>query len=153
GQIRRAECRIALAFSPVASSAGSEGGLAQVRAQRIVRAAREAQDVVREVADFLVRFRAGKGRHRTLTPVYDAHENRLAIAAVDPVVVGQVWRTQLRLAAPIAPMACRAVVDEEHAPDAQRLRVGGDRLYRHAADALAQWRLQLAIGALVAREL
>src|SRR4029077_19456949 len=110
-------------------------------------------DVVADVEDRIVGNGARERRHRASAPVQDAGQDCLAVAAIEPVTVGEIRSAQCYVASRASGVACRAVLDEQHSARAQRLWVGGDGFDRLSADAFAQRRFELAVCGLVACEL
>ena len=96
----------------------------------VVRAARQAQHVVRDVAHVLAAaHRRGHRRHLALAALGDGLDDRLRRAAVQPVAVGQV--REALAAARVGAVALRAVVEEQALADAHRAGVLGQLLGRH----------------------
>src|SRR5437762_12739615 len=89
-----------------------EKPLAELSPQRVVRSSGQTRDVVRELFDFDVRDRSSECGHRAASPFGDARQDRVAVAAIERIAVGEIGRTQRAVAAGVAAMARGTVLDE-----------------------------------------
>ena len=133
GQVGRAHGVVALAVHAVAGCAGTVLGLAQLCAQRVVRAARHAQHIVRHVAHVIGRAHGGgHGGHVAGPALHQAGFDRLGRAAIQPIGIGQVG--EALAAACIRAVALGAVVHEQTVTNGQGLRVLGHFFGWHARE-------------------
>src|SRR4051812_5419814 len=122
GQVGCAEHRVAFSFGAMAGGAGGlERLLATRRADRIMRAAGERQDIVSRVPGPFVAERRAESGHRAVASVEDALLDELRLSAIKPVAVGEIRKAFT--AARIGRMALRAVVQEQFLSDGASLRV------------------------------
>ena len=126
-QVRGAERSVARACGSVTRNADfAIGFLAPGGTQAVVGQPGQRHHVVRDVLGLLLAERGAQGRHDANAAVRDGSLDDLRLAAIEPVLVGQV-RESLA-AAGIRRMALGAMVEEQLLADRARGRVGGERL-------------------------
>mmetsp|Transcript_61804 Transcript_61804/g.146226 ORF Transcript_61804/g.146226 Transcript_61804/m.146226 type:complete len:381 (-) Transcript_61804:1210-2352(-) len=131
GQVGCAEGLVALALRAVAGCADDELLLAELGVERVVRAARQRQHIVGDVADILAAaYRGRHHRHIALAALGDALDDGVEAAAPEPVVIGQVGKALGALG--VGAMALRTVVGEQPLADGMGLGIPGELLRRLA---------------------
>ena len=129
-QVGRAHGVVALAVHAVAGRASTKLGLAQLCAQRVVWASRQAQHIVRHVAHVIgCAHCSSHGRHIAHAPLHQGRFDRIGCAAIQPIGIRQVG--EAFAAACIRAVALRAVVHEQAVANGQGLRVLGHFFGRH----------------------